>query len=193
MKDHLEHSMRGSFFSRLPPELILQCLRRLDAKSLVQLCIAYQEMSNLAQDKSLCIHLCHNDPTASALIKAADIENELRDGTIDAYAFLTSFVNKDFPALESLLSSKKNRHFVLWVACYETGLLFFPKSSPESPRPLFLTKQIGESQTPNAKKVKAWLAVTVPADEVSLPKLVSQFKTPYQECIPDASIQRFPS
>ncbi len=189
VKHSLERPSNSSFFDRLPHELILLCLQRLDAKSLVQLCIAYTEMSGLANDKSLCLHLCHNDPAANAFIKAAGIETELQDGSINAYTFLTSFVNKNFHELIALLS-KKSRHFVLWAASYEAELQFFPPPPPGSPRPLFLTKEMGKAQTLNARKVKEWLAVNVPVNELSLTQLVTQSKMFYQESIPKAYIQR---
>ena len=177
--------MKVNYFNILPDELILLCMHYLDSESLLNFSLTDMRMNGLAHDAVLCKQLCYADPTANAMIEATGIKQDLEEGKIDPYTFLLNIQLKDYKALWALLSPEKQQVAKLWIASYEQPRpnMFFAKTLPEYPHQLFLTQEKASKTVKNAKKVKAWVAVSVPLDEARFEQLIHHSFVPYTESI----------
>lgn len=162
--------MTDSIFNLLPEEVILNCLKHLDKKSLLQMSFVCKMFSRLAEDKTLWITRCYKHRLASALIYAAGLETELNKGTISPHLFLKYVSMNNKSGLESvILPPKGTRDFSLCFASYQKPA-FFP---PRHPYVLYLNEQYAREKRGNVEKVVEWLSVNKTVDKNMLDKLMT--------------------
>lgn len=164
--------MKDSYLGLLPIEIVLNCLTHLDIKSILRINQSCNEMNKIGQEKSLWLNLCFLVPKAKALIEAANIEVELKQGIISPYRFLTSILKSNITDLKSLLFQKPSRIFSLWLPCYEVKRPSFFACTPcDKPRNLYLTEELAKKGTLNASRVKQWLTTKVSIDVIDFEQL----------------------